>query len=106
MIENIRSSNFDIPAERESAIGFGPYDGNDDKYLSMVLDYAGPDFADEETGNTEFGEHLMRFYRCLLATDDQGFRTLVVYDHEVEAVAAFQRFEDAYSKWASTEEED
>jgi hypothetical protein len=105
MIENIRSSNFHIPAERDSGIGFGPYDGNDDKYLSMVLDYAGPDYADDETGDTEWGEHVMRFYRCLLGTDDHGFRTLVIYDHEVEAVAEFQRIEAAYHKWASQQED-
>jgi|1186.fasta_scaffold324105_3 hypothetical protein len=106
MIQNIRSSNFDIPTERDADIGFGPYDANDDKYLSMVLDYAGPDYADDETGCTDFGEHVMRFYRCLLGTDSQGFRTLVVYDHEVEAVAEFQRIEAAYLAWSAAEGED
>lgn len=107
MIENIRcGESFRIPAERDSGIGFGPYDANDDKYLSMVLDYAGPDFADQETGCTDFGEHVMRFYRCLLGTDDRGFRTLVVYDHEVEAVAEFQKIEAAYHEWSAAQEED
>lgn len=104
MIQEIRSSNFDIPTEREAAISFGPYDGNDDKYLSMVLDYAGSDFADDHTGDTEFGEYVMRFYRCLLGTDDRGFRTLVVYDHEVEAVAAFNKIDEAYTIWSAEQE--
>jgi hypothetical protein len=107
MIENIRcGETFRIPAERDSGIGFGPYDANDDKYLSMVLDYAGEMYADEHTGDTEWGEYVQRFYRCLLGTDDRGFRTLVIYDHEVEAVAAFQNIEAAYDNWAAQQEED
>jgi hypothetical protein len=106
MIESIRSGFFEIPTERDSAIGFGPYDANDDKYLSMVLDYAGEMYADENTGDTEFGEYVMRFYRCLLGTDSQGFRTLVIYDHEVEAVAEFQRIEAAYDNWSAQQEEE
>jgi hypothetical protein len=106
MIENIRSGNWHIPAERDSGIGFGPYDANDDKYLAMVLDYAGEMHADEHTGDTEFGEYVQRFYRCLLGTDDRGFRTLVVYDHEVEAVAEFQNIEAAYDNWSAAQEEE
>jgi hypothetical protein len=107
MIEEIRASDgFNIPTEREAYIGFGPYDANTDKYLSLVLDYAGADFADEETGDTEFGEHVMRFGRCLLGTDDQGFRTLAIYDHEVEAVAEFKKIDNAYNEWMSTQEEE
>jgi homoserine acetyltransferase len=107
MIEEIRACDgFNIPAERDAYIGFGPYDANDDKYLSLVLDYAGPDFADDETGDTEFGEHVMRFGRCLLGTNDQGFRTLVIHDHEVEAIAEFHNIDNAYSAWMSAQDEE
>jgi hypothetical protein len=106
MIESIRSSAFHIPAERHADISFGPFDANDDKYLAMVLDYAGPDYADEESGSTEWSEHFMRFGRCLLATDDRGFRTLIVCDTEDEAKARFERADYEYDKWMEAQDDE
>jgi hypothetical protein len=98
LIEEIRASDgFTIPAERAADIGFGRYDGNDDKYLAMVLDYAGPDFADEETGDTEWGEHVMRFDRVLMGTNDQGFRSIAVFDTEDAAKAMFEALDYQYA---------
>ena len=104
MIEQIRASASHIPAERHADIGFGPYDGNSDKYLAMVLDYAGPDFADDETGSTEWSEHIMRFGRVLLATNDQGFRDADIRADEDEAKKVFAQCEQQYHDWAVSED--
>lgn len=107
LIEEIRGSSSDsnIPAERHADIGFGSYDANDDKYLAMVLDYAGPDFADAETGSTEWAVHVMRFGRVLLISNDQGFKDLSVFETEELAITAFEEADTAYDEWASEEEE-
>lgn len=104
MIEEIRASDGDIDAERHFHHGPGAYDGNDDRYLAMVLDYAGPNYADEETGSTEWGEHVLRFGRLLMGTDDRGFRTVVTHPDEDAAKAEFKKLDDAYSEWAAVED--
>jgi len=107
MIEQIRASDgFTIPTEREAQISFGAYDGNDDKYLALVLDYAGPNFADDETGDTDWGEHVQRFGRCLLGSDDQGFKSLAIYDDEDHAKARFEVIDFDYSTYMSAQDSD
>lgn len=106
LIEEIRAGDglSTIDTERDFDPGFGPYDGNEDKYLTYVLDTAGSMFADEETGSTEWSIYAMRFGRCVLTTDDQGFRTLLVFDDEDKARAQFNIIGAAYDGWLTREE--
>ena len=101
LIEAIRGSNDDIEAERHADIGFGPFDHNDDKYLAFVLDWAGEDYADENTGSTEWMDYILRFGRVCLLTDDRGFRTVVICDTEEECKRRFKETDNQYGEWAA-----
>lgn len=99
MIEEIRGSDGDIDPEREFFRSPGRYEGNEDRYLAYVLDYAGRDYADDETGSTEWSTYILRFGRVLLCTDDRGFVDATIYPDEETAKIVFERAEDAYSQW-------
>jgi hypothetical protein len=107
MIEQIRASDsFEyIEPERSFQPGFGPYDGNSDTYLAYVLDFAGPDYADEETGSTEWDGYLMRFGRVLLWSDDRGFKTAEILDNEDVAKRVFDQLDAQYGNWMLAQED-
>lgn len=108
LIEEIRASDGDIDTERDfwKVPPIGPYDGNHDKYLAYVLDVAGPNYADEETGSTEWDYHIQRFGRVILMTDSQGFRTIEIYGDEHTAIAAFQTAEAEYCLWDADDDDE
>lgn len=104
MIEQIREDNFEyIEPERSFEHRFGPYEGNSDQYLAYVLDMAGPDYADEEDGSTEWAVWAARYGRIVLLADDRGFKTLDIHDNEDDAINQMENISKQYGEWMEAE---
>lgn len=105
MIQEIRASSTHIEAERDFYYGPGAYDGSHDRYLAYVLDVAGPDYADEETGSTEWSDYLMRFGRVIVFRDDRGAVCIALCKSEDDAKQRFLYNKNEYEEWAAEQEE-
>jgi hypothetical protein len=99
MIEQIRASyGFEyIDAERDFYYGPGAYDASCDPYLTYILDMAGLDYADEDTGSIEWDAFVMRFGRVLYFHDDRGSRWVMICDDETQAKDAFTQIDNQYA---------
>jgi hypothetical protein len=62
--------------------------------------------GDEATGSTEWAEHVQRFGKRLLFTDDQGFVTCKRYPTEDEAKACFGVIDSKYCEWLDANDEE
>jgi hypothetical protein len=84
------------------AAGPGRYEGASDLALVVALDIlSGHGCADDQAGSTEYGLHLARFGRYVLAGDGQGFVYVETYDDESAAQAEL----DAENARQSTDDE-
>lgn len=79
---------------------YGKYDCAMAEYLDIFGD------GDDETGSTEWYEHVMRFGRRLLFTDDNGFVTCERFGDEGKAKERFEEIDIAYSEWRDEGEEE
>jgi hypothetical protein len=71
-----------------------------DSAMAEFLDVLGMDYADEDTGDTEFADgHAMRFGRRILWTDDRGFVACDTYDAESDARSVMDQYAGEYAAW-------
>lgn len=65
--------------------------------LEACEEFYGSGFHDGVSGDAETFGHFYRVHRFIVHTDSQGFKELVTYDNEDEAVKEFERLDKEYA---------